>query len=294
MYQDPRFPVPRTNTTADDFWNQQMRLLVAGEVARLRMQADRETGEHPLLPVVTVPSDNREKTQPKQQRFSIKWLILCGLLILAFGLWGGHLFAPATITHSNTSSQSVTSSSSAAWLSEIPAIPNSWDHPCPSSVPQSSDPYAITGVPDVSVAFINNVLAYYHSPAAGLGQQLYEAAAACGIKDGVMLAFFMHESGLGTTGEARVTLSVGNSRCIPGYPCIDQDRGGYTKFPNWQTGFAVWARMMRNLYADQWGLITIDQEIPTYAPNTDHNNEQAYIASLKHILDTWRAGQIQV
>ena len=80
MYQDPRFPaapsgcappggghllpVPRTNTTADDFWNQQMQLLVAGEMARLRSQTDRETDEHPLLPIVDTSLGNREKILP--------------------------------------------------------------------------------------------------------------------------------------------------------------------------------------------------------------------------------------
>ncbi len=40
--------------------------------------------------------------------------------------------------------------------------------------------------------------------------------------------------------------------------------------------------------------MTVDQIIPKYAPTADNNNEQGYIASLKHAIDTWHAGQIVV
>jgi hypothetical protein len=100
----------------------------------------------------------------------------------------------------------------------------------------------------------------------------------------------MHESLFGTTGEARVTLSLGNLRCIPTRPCIDQDRGGYAQMYSWVDGFEQWYKLIRNLYVAQWGLVTVDQIIPKYAPNSDGNDEAEYIAALKHEVDTWHAG----
>jgi hypothetical protein len=123
-----------------------------------------------------------------------------------------------------------------------------------------------------------------------MGQDLYNLGVKYGIDPVYALAFFMHESLFGTTGEARVTLSLGNERCIPDRPCIDQDRGGYAKMNSWQDGFEQWYKLIRNLYVAQWGRVTVDQIIPKYAPSSDGNNEAAYIASIKHAVDTWRAG----
>lgn len=155
-------------------------------------------------------------------------------------------------------------------------------------VPQGS--YSVLGKPTITADFINRVLAYYHSPAAGLGQQMYDLGVKYGIDPVYALAFFMHESLFGTTGEARTTLSLGNLRCIPTRPCIDQDRGGYAQMYSWTDGFEQWYKLIRNLYVEQWGLVTIDQIIPTYAPSSDHNDVAGYIAALKHEIDTWHAG----
>src|SRR5579859_6595526 len=87
--------------------------------------------------------------------------------------------------------------------------------------------YSVAGSPTVSAAFINWVLAAYHSPAAGKGQALYDLGVKYGIDPVYALAFFWHESGFGTTGEATVTRSLGNERCIQDRPCIDRNRGGY-------------------------------------------------------------------
>ena len=59
---------------------------------------------------------------------------------------------------------------------------------------------------------------------------------------------------------------------------------------SWVDGFEQWYKLIRNLYVAQWGLVTVDKIIPTYAPNSDGNNEAEYIASLKHEIDTWHAG----
>src|SRR5579859_6395386 len=67
--------------------------------------------------------------------------------------------------------------------------------------------YSVVGPPTVSAAFINRVLAAYHSPAAGKGQALYDLGVKYGIDPAFALAFFMHESSFGTSGEAAKSLS---------------------------------------------------------------------------------------
>jgi hypothetical protein len=159
-------------------------------------------------------------------------------------------------------------------------------------IPANPGPYSVVGKPSLSVDFMNRVLAYYHSPAAGKAQALYDDGIKYGLDPAYALAFFMHESSFGTTGVARVTLSLSNMRCVPEYRCL-QENGGYAIFDTWEQSFEAWFKLIRNLYVGYWGRITVDQIIPKYAPNSDGNNEAGYIASLKHTIDTWRAGIIQ-
>ncbi|HEY0754965.1 MAG TPA: glucosaminidase domain-containing protein [Ktedonobacteraceae bacterium] len=175
---------------------------------------------------------------------------------------------------------------------------NTWNNskgPLPSrtALPAHPGPYSVLGKPTMGVAQINTVLASYASPTAGMGQSLYNLGIQYGIDPVYAVAFFMHESQFGTTGEARVTLSLGNERCIPDRACIDKNRGGYAQMNSWQDGFEHWYKLIRNLYVAQWGLVTVDQIIPRYAPNSDGNNEKEYIATLKREVDFWRAGGIK-
>jgi hypothetical protein len=151
-------------------------------------------------------------------------------------------------------------------------------------------PYSVLGSPTISTTFMNQVLAAHHSPAAGKGQTLYDLGVQYGIDPAFALAFFMHESSFGTTGEAAQSRSLGNLRCIPHVRCQDN----FAWFDTWEDGFKAWFELIRNLYVAQWNLVTVDQIIPTYAPAADHNNEGAYIAAVKHAVDTWRAHVIMV
>ena len=154
--------------------------------------------------------------------------------------------------------------------------------------------YSVLGPPTISASFIDRVLSAYHSPAAGLGPVVESLGVRYGIDPVYALAFFWHESGFGTTGEARVTLSPCNERCIPDRPCIDQDRGGYAQMHSWADGFEHWYRLILTLYVRQWGRVTVAQIIPKYAPSSDGNDEAAYIAAVEHAADVWRAGQVWV
>ena len=178
----------------------------------------------------------------------------------------------------------------------------SWQHdpvtvPTPTAQSQTTPapqhgttPYTVVAAPSLSVSFINEVLATYRSPAAGKGQALYDLGLKSGIDPAFALAFFMHESSFGTKGEATKSLSLGNLRCIPNYRCADN----FAQFDTWEDGFKAWFQLIRNLYIAQWGLTTIDKIIPRYAPQADNNNEANYIASLKHAIGTWHAGQVIV
>lgn len=158
-------------------------------------------------------------------------------------------------------------------------------------IPTNPGPYSVLGKPTITVAFINQVLASYNSPAAGKGQALYNYGVKYGIDPIYALAFFLHESTMGTTGVARTTLSLGNLRCIPGRPCVPTGVNGYfAQMHNWEDGFEQWYKLIRNLYIAQKGLITVDQIIPVYAPSSDHNDVKGYIAALKRYIDVWHAG----
>lgn len=171
-------------------------------------------------------------------------------------------------------------------------LANTWqsNKPLSPKVPIPTGPYSVLGKPTISADSINQILAAYHSPAAGKGQALYDLGVKYNIDPAFALAFFMHESTFGTRGEAKTTMSLGNLRCIPNASCVDQDRGGYAAFPSWEAGFQAWYQLIRNLYVAQWGLTTVDMIIPKYAPTADHDNESAYINSLKHAINTWHAG----
>ena len=165
---------------------------------------------------------------------------------------------------------------------------------------QHSGAYRVLGHPTITVAHIDAILAAYHSPAAGLGQALYEDGMRYGIDPVYALAFFLHESRFGTTGEARKTLSLGNERCISDRPCVDRQLGGYAQMESWQDGFVHWYWLI--LYGYVQGQVTIplvghicttvEQIIPVYAPSGDSNDVAGYIQAVTDAVDAWRAGEV--
>ncbi|GCF07904.1 glucosaminidase domain-containing protein [Dictyobacter arantiisoli] len=158
-----------------------------------------------------------------------------------------------------------------------------------SPVPTSST-YVLQGPPTIDADFMNSVLEHYHSPAHGKGQALYSLGVKYKIDPAYALAFFMEESNLGTQGVAAVTHSLGNIRATSGYAQYN----GYRKYASWEDGFEDWYKLISQQYINAWGLYTVDQIIPVYAPNQDNNNEKQYIAAVKTFVDHWRAGQIEI
>lgn len=149
--------------------------------------------------------------------------------------------------------------------------------------------YKVAGAPTVSADFINQVLDVYDSPAQGKGQALHDLGEKYGIDPVYALAFFLQESRFGTTGVARVTLSLGNIRATHGYASYD----GYRKYKTWEEGFEDWYKLIKEQYVQEWKLSTIDQIIPVYAPSSDHNDVDAYIQAVKSAVNSWRLGEVQ-
>src|SRR2546425_6095103 len=100
--------------------------------------------------------------------------------------------------------------------------------------------YTLVGKPSISAEFINRVLAWYDSPAAGKGQALYDDGVKYGIDPVYALAFFMHESRFGRTGVATVTHSLGNIRATAGHARYQ----GYRMYRTWEEGFEDWYRLI--------------------------------------------------
>jgi len=127
------------------------------------------------------------------------------------------------------------------------------------------------------------VLAAYGSPAVGLGPVFYDQGVAAGIDPAYLLAFFVVESQAGTRGVARVTRSIGNIRCTPGYACME----GYRAYASWAAGSADWYTLIRTLYLDTWNLRTPAAILPRYAPAGDGNDPVAYAARVTELVDGW-------
>lgn len=148
----------------------------------------------------------------------------------------------------------------------------------------------VVGIPSLNAAFIHKVLSYYHSPASGKGQVLYDDGIKYNIDPAYALAFFMEESTFGTKGIATVTHSIGNIRATAGQP----EYKGYHLYASWEEGFEDWYKLIAQQYVKQRGLTTVDQIIPVYAPGTDNNNEQQYSNAVKWAVGRWRQGIVEI
>jgi len=190
-------------------------------------------------------------------------LLLAAVLLVALSMMGN------SASHATTFSVSLASSSPVAGR----------------AVAVSSS--SILGSPSLSAAFVNRVLSAYHSPAAGLGSALYADSLTSGIDDAYPLAFFLHESAMGTAGMAVSTHSLGNIRCTPGWSCL----GGYRYYPTWAAGFHDWFTLLTSEYLPRH-LSTVPTIIPVYAPSADHNDEHAYIAAVLSAVSAWRTGRL--
>lgn len=216
-----------------------------------------------IIPYVRLYFLLREKEVPVKtlQRSLITLLMLVLLLLLLYGFGTGRLHI------------------SPLKLSSLPVVV--------AAAPADTVCCDITGMPTVRAAFINRVLSFYHSPASGTGQALYDLSQQYHINDVYALAVFKHESLFGRAGMAHVTLSLGNIRCSVEYRCIN----GYRAYNSWQAGYADWYHLIATAYIAH-GLTTIPQIIPVYAPASDGNDVTGYIADVEQSVMQWQKGGI--
>lgn len=159
------------------------------------------------------------------------------------------------------------------------------------SVAQHSH-YSIVGAPSLSAAFVDQVLAGARSPMQGSGAAFVRLGRQYEIDDAFVLAIFHHESNYGTTGEARVSKSPGNLRCLDQAHYSDLlplCRDGYAWFPTWTRGLEAMYRLLAGPLYVAGGLVTIKQIIERWAPDSDGNNSAAYVADVENDIANWRA-----
>lgn len=154
----------------------------------------------------------------------------------------------------------------------------------PVVVANAASGFDVRHTPSVNAATIRQVLQSYNSPAAGSAETMYRLGIQYGIDPAFCLAFFIHESTAGTKGVARVTRSVGNIRTTPGYA----DYQGFRKYASWDEGIEDWYRLIRDLYIGEWNLTTVEQIVPVYAPSSDGNDVDGYVATVKQLVSGWR------
>ena len=148
----------------------------------------------------------------------------------------------------------------------------------------STGDMSLYGPPTLTGAQIDTILTEHHSPAAGIGQDIYNLGVLYGIDPTFALAFFQHESSWGLAGMAQVTHSPGNLRCLPGIACYQ----GYASFSNWTAGFQHWYALLAGPVYKGSGLTTVAQIIPKYAPHSDHNDDAAYIVAVLTTVQQFR------
>lgn len=150
---------------------------------------------------------------------------------------------------------------------------------------QSNSPgVSVLGSPSLSAAKIDAILANAGSPAAGSGATFYADSQQYGIDDAYALAWFQHESSFGTSGAATQTHSIGNIVCTAGYSCM----GRFRAYPSWAEGIDDWYRLVAGPAYVGGGLSTVESIIPKYAPASDNNDPQSYIAAVERDVQNWR------
>ncbi len=148
----------------------------------------------------------------------------------------------------------------------------------------------ILGAPTITAERVDEILRVYNSPAVGTGTYWIEYGLEFGIDPVYALAFFMHESQLGTNpnwaghkGDGTNTHNVGNIICA-GYPtCF----GRFRDYPDWPSGIRDWYRLIAVEYVQGRGVATVESIIPVYAPSFE-NDVPTYVNSVKSYVAQWR------
>ena len=171
-------------------------------------------------------------------------------------------------------------------LISIPSLPDT--PPVARVVPTGES--SVLGPPTITADRINEILRLYGSPAQGTGQAWIDAGLAYGIDPVYALAFFMHESGMGTNpmwagikADGSTTHNVGNIICAGYANCY----GRFRDYPDWESGIRDWFRLIAVEYVEGRGVYTVDSILPVYAPAFE-NDVPVYVASVKAYVAQWQ------
>lgn len=141
--------------------------------------------------------------------------------------------------------------------------------------------------PTIGPEFINEVLAKNKSPAAGIGQYVFDTCVLYEIDPAFALAFFKHESTYGRCGVAKSTRGWGN--VIGKGPA--GKIGRFRAFHSWKEGFLDWCIYMKKTgpyYKN--GRLTVGEILPVYAPSYE-NDTKGYIRTMGLVVRNWRQEQ---
>lgn len=155
--------------------------------------------------------------------------------------------------------------------------------------------YELKAPPSLTPAQIDRILTGYRSPATGTGQIWFELGQRYGIDPAFALAFFIHESGAGTSAawaglkpDGSTTHNVGNIICAGYARCY----GRFRDYGSWEEGIEDWYRLIDVEYLQGRGHRTVADIIPVYAPSIE-NDVQNYINVVHRLVDEWRANGVR-
>lgn len=149
---------------------------------------------------------------------------------------------------------------------------------------------AIKGPPSANAEQIQTFLEKMGSPAAkeaGFSQALYTACTERGIDPAVAVGFFLQESTCGRYGRAHDNHSMGNIKGRA--PESGGTDGTFRRYDTWAEGARDWARLIDESYVQKRGLTSLTQVLSVYAPGSDGNNESRYAATVKGVVENFKA-----
>lgn len=136
--------------------------------------------------------------------------------------------------------------------------------------------------PRCSLAVFSQYLHDHGSPAEPEAADIYHGLSTMGIDPAVALGFFVMESSCGTAGIATQTRNWGNVRTGMGRETGSQQ--GFAVYPSWTASALDWGTRILTRYIRQWGLHTVERAVPTYAPRSDANDPERYIARVRQVV----------
>lgn len=112
---------------------------------------------------------------------------------------------------------------------------------------------SVVGAPTLPASYVDGIFRGLHSPMAGTGQAIEQAAHAQNIDDAFALAVWWTETNDGEAGVGRSYLNPGGVKKGAGYPSAAD---GYTIYPSYTAAVTSWFSMLQQRYISR-GLTTV-------------------------------------